>query len=167
MAEQVNHPGHYGGDTTYETIKVIEAWGLGFNDGNAVKYISRAGSKNPAKELEDIDKAIWYLKRHRDNRAEALGAPDAPMPTVQFNPTDEPLHPHIKLNPHEIQSGFSRVGNAEGLIEKLADGHDGRNTWLMNYGIRGEARGLRERRGLKFDAATQSAELTVDEANGD
>lgn len=61
MAEQVNHPQHYGGDTTYETIKVIDAWGLGFSLGNAVKYISRAGVKDPGKLLEDLEKAAWYL----------------------------------------------------------------------------------------------------------
>ena len=42
--EQVNHPKHYGGaDNTYEAIKVIEAWELGFCLGNTIKYISRAG----------------------------------------------------------------------------------------------------------------------------
>jgi hypothetical protein len=60
----VNHPAHYGGkDSPYETIKVIEAWGLGFNLGNAVKYISRAGLKDEAKHLEDLKKARWYLDR--------------------------------------------------------------------------------------------------------
>ena len=59
--EAVNHPAHYGGDTTYEAIKVIEAWGLGFHDGNAVKYICRQGKKSD--RLEDIEKAIWYLNR--------------------------------------------------------------------------------------------------------
>lgn len=59
----VVHPPHYGGDTTYEAIKVIEAWGLGFCLGNAVKYISRAGKKDPAKEIEDLEKAQWYLTR--------------------------------------------------------------------------------------------------------
>lgn len=65
--EQVNHPQHYGGDTTYEVIKVIEAWGLGFHLGNSVKYIARAGKKDPAKELEDLEKALWYLKRRIAN----------------------------------------------------------------------------------------------------
>jgi hypothetical protein len=60
-AEAVNHPAHYGGDTTYETIKVIEAWGLDFNLGNTVKYISRAGKKGAA--VEDLEKAAWYLAR--------------------------------------------------------------------------------------------------------
>ncbi len=61
--EAVQHPKHYGGDTTYETIKVIEAWELGFCLGNSVKYISRAGKKDPSKCLEDLKKAQWYLQR--------------------------------------------------------------------------------------------------------
>lgn len=60
----VNHPPHYGGDTTYEVIKVIDAWDLGFSLGNCVKYIARAGKKDPAKELEDLEKARFYLE-HR------------------------------------------------------------------------------------------------------
>jgi hypothetical protein len=63
MAEQVNHPEHYGGDTTYEAIKVIEAWGLGFCLGNTVKYIARAGKKPYATLLTDLHKARWYLDR--------------------------------------------------------------------------------------------------------
>lgn len=60
--DMVNHPDHYGGeDNPYEAIKVIDAWGLGFALGNAVKYISRAGKKDPSKKLEDLRKARWYL----------------------------------------------------------------------------------------------------------
>ena len=59
--ETINHPPHYGGDTTYEAIKVIEAWDLGFNLGNTVKYISRAGKKDPSR-LKDLKKALWYLQ---------------------------------------------------------------------------------------------------------
>jgi Protein of unknwon function (DUF3310) len=60
--DPVNHPAHYGGDTTYETIKVIHAWGLGFDLGNAVKYISRCGKKDPAKKIEDLNKALWFIQ---------------------------------------------------------------------------------------------------------
>ena len=63
----VNHPHHYGGDTTYEAIKVIEAWDLGFHLGNTVKYVSRAGKKDPSKEIEDLEKARWYLDRRIHN----------------------------------------------------------------------------------------------------
>jgi hypothetical protein len=55
----INHPAHYGGDTVYEAIKVIDAWSLGFALGNAVKYISR--SRHKGAELEDLRKARWYL----------------------------------------------------------------------------------------------------------
>ncbi len=60
--EQVDHPSHYGGaDNVYEAIKVIEAWGLDFHLGNAIKYISRAGRKESL--LVDLKKARWYLDR--------------------------------------------------------------------------------------------------------
>lgn len=58
----VDHPPHYGGaSNVYETIKVIDAWQLDFYLGNAVKYISRAGKKDPSKEIEDLQKAAFYL----------------------------------------------------------------------------------------------------------
>lgn len=62
MSDAVDHPAHYGGaENPYEAIKVIRAWNLGFSLGNAVKYIARAGRKDPAKHLEDLRKARWYL----------------------------------------------------------------------------------------------------------
>lgn len=62
MVDMVNHPPHYThAGEAYETIKVIEAWGLGFCLGNTVKYISRAGHKGST--LEDLKKARWYLNR--------------------------------------------------------------------------------------------------------
>ena len=59
--EAVDHPDYYkrGG---IEAIDAIEAWGLGFNLGNVVKYIARAGRKT-ADSLQDIRKAAWYLDR--------------------------------------------------------------------------------------------------------
>ena len=63
--EHVNHPSHYGGkNNEYEAIKVIDAWDLGFSLGNTIKYISRAGKKEKNKELEDLQKASWYLQHH-------------------------------------------------------------------------------------------------------
>lgn len=67
--DPVNHPAHYGGDTTYEAIKVITAWELGFDLGNVTKYVARAGKKDPSKELEDLRKARFYLE-HRINQLE-------------------------------------------------------------------------------------------------
>lgn len=77
MMDPVDHPGHYRADTGHEAIDVIEAWGLGFNLGNVVKYVSRAGRKGDA--LEDLRKARWYLDREIQTR-EASEAPAKPMP---------------------------------------------------------------------------------------
>ena len=63
----------------------------------------------------------------------------------------------IKLTGAEIQSGFNRQQAAEGLIVQLPSAHGGRNTWLLNYGVLGEAIALREKRGVEFDEDTQSA----------
>lgn len=61
MEETVNHPKHYAGDI--EPIDLIEAQDLNFNRGNVIKYVTRAGKKNTTKELEDLNKAKWYLER--------------------------------------------------------------------------------------------------------
>ena len=62
MNDIVNHPAHYT-DGKIEVIEFIEDKGLNFHRGNAVKYISRAGKKDSAKEIEDLKKAVWYLNR--------------------------------------------------------------------------------------------------------
>ncbi len=65
-SEAVDHPNHYGGESNpYEAIKVIEAWNVGFNLGNTLKYISRAGKKDFI--IQDLEKAAWYLNREIDN----------------------------------------------------------------------------------------------------
>ena len=61
-ADPVNNPAHYT-DGGIETIDYIEAKGLGYHLGNAVKYISRAGKKGTNQGLEDLRKAQWYLAR--------------------------------------------------------------------------------------------------------
>lgn len=43
---------------------------------------------------------------------------------------------HIPLTKAEVSSGYDRVKWAEGLIRQLPEGHEGRNSWLMNYGRR-------------------------------
>jgi hypothetical protein len=65
--DEVNHPQHYN-TGEIEVIDAIEDWGLGFHLGNAVKYIARAGKKNPDKEVEDLRKALWYITRYIDEK---------------------------------------------------------------------------------------------------
>ena len=59
----IDRPSHYAAGRKYETIDVIEDWELSYRLGNAVKYISRAGRKDPAKTIEDLKKSRWYLDR--------------------------------------------------------------------------------------------------------
>lgn len=64
MNDPVNHPSHY---TRFKGIEVIQLTEqLNFCRGNAVKYIARAGAKDPASEIQDLEKAIWYIQREID-----------------------------------------------------------------------------------------------------
>lgn len=59
------NPKHYQGFSNgAEVIDIAE--NLNFNRGNAIKYAARAGAKDPAKEIEDLEKARWYLSREID-----------------------------------------------------------------------------------------------------
>ncbi len=63
MTDAVNHPKHYTMGEKYESIEVIEAWHLGHHLANVVKYIARSAHKG--NELQDLKKALWYLKRYQ------------------------------------------------------------------------------------------------------
>ncbi len=56
------NPAHYRMGAI-EVIDAIESWQLGFHLGNAIKYIARAGRKDPTKTVEDLKKSRWYLDR--------------------------------------------------------------------------------------------------------
>ena len=77
--DHVNHPSHYGGDSTYEAVNVIEAWNLGWHLGSAVKYIARAGKKPDNSELQDLKKARWCI----DRRIAQLEKPNNDVPVAE------------------------------------------------------------------------------------
>lgn len=62
MNDAIN-PSHYkdGFSNGAQVIDITE--NLNFNRGNAVKYLARAGRKNPDTDKEDLFKALWYLNR--------------------------------------------------------------------------------------------------------
>lgn len=66
MGDMINHPSHYT-DGKIEVIEFIEDKNLNYHKGNAIKYICRAGKKDPQKEIEDLQKAIWYINREIRN----------------------------------------------------------------------------------------------------
>ncbi len=78
MADQIN-PSHYRGFSNgAQVIDIVER--LNFNRGNAIKYIARAGRKEGADTLTDLEKARWYLQREID-RIIADGKEVAPRET--------------------------------------------------------------------------------------
>ena len=56
-------PDHYKYGRKYEPIDVIHDWGLNYNLGCAVKYISRNGRKPEEEPIEGLEKAIFYLNK--------------------------------------------------------------------------------------------------------
>lgn len=62
VKDSVNHPAHYTWlPKGLEVIDLTEC--LNFNKGNAVKYLCRAGRKENSPELQDLEKALWYINR--------------------------------------------------------------------------------------------------------
>lgn len=61
--DPVNHPSHYTSGKI-EVIDFLEDQRFPFHLANAVKYICRAGKKDPAKTTEDLSKAVWYINRY-------------------------------------------------------------------------------------------------------
>lgn len=64
--KDATRPDHYKGKGGMTGFDVIEAFELGFNLGNVVKYVLRAGKKDPTKHIEDLRKARVYLDREID-----------------------------------------------------------------------------------------------------
>lgn len=65
--DNVNHPSHYTSHPSgVECIEITRHYC--FSIGNAIKYLWRAGLKkemglkDTQKEIEDLEKAIWYIK---------------------------------------------------------------------------------------------------------
>lgn len=70
-ADPVNHPTHYTSGPI-EVIDIIEGFSLGFHLGNVVKYILRSPLKGA--ELQDLEKAKWYLERRIKQMKKAAAA---------------------------------------------------------------------------------------------
>lgn len=69
--DSVNHPKHYTSHPSgVECITITEH--MGFNLGNALKYIWRADLKDDA--IEDMRKAVWYIQREIAKREQAAKA---------------------------------------------------------------------------------------------
>jgi hypothetical protein len=61
MNDLVNAPKHYISDPSgVECIQITRH--RNFNIGNAIKYLWRAGLKDSSATIQDLEKAIFYIK---------------------------------------------------------------------------------------------------------
>lgn len=72
---QYSQPSHYT-DRKIEPIQVILDWNLGFNAGNIIKYIFRAGKKDDNPESQDMGKMAWYANRLATQRGATASEQD-------------------------------------------------------------------------------------------
>jgi hypothetical protein len=88
--DAVNHPAHYTSHPSgIECIEITEH--MGFNLGNALKYIWRADLKGDV--LEDLRKAAWYVQREIDKREQARDTA-APEHTEVTDNLGNVIHQH-------------------------------------------------------------------------
>jgi hypothetical protein len=73
--DNIDAPEHY---TRFPVEPIEITQHLNFCRGNAVKYICRAGYKFPDTEIEDLQKAVWYLRKE----IERLGGFDAVIESI-------------------------------------------------------------------------------------
>lgn len=84
-------------------------------------------------ELDRCSTNKMIAKLRAKNKAKVAGSP---LPSFAGQPADtvSTAERTIALTPAEIKSGLDRIRWAEGLIRQLPADHDGRNSWLLNYG---------------------------------
>lgn len=106
MSDMVNHPSHYT-DGNIEVIDFIEDKRLNYHRGNALKYLCRAGKKDPEKEVEDLQKAVWYINREiqrleaqKEARAEELRK--AGVTFGDLLPTGKPTYSEVRKTRAEV-----------------------------------------------------------------
>ena len=83
--DPVNHPSHYT-SSKIEVIEYILDHGFDYLLGNVVKYISRAGLKSKDTEIQDLEKAQWYLNRKIEELKAVTYCQDCrkTYPTMEF-----------------------------------------------------------------------------------
>ena len=114
VGDKVDHPSHYH-KGTYEAINVIEAWKLEFCLGNAVKYISRAGHKEAAKEIEDLEKALWYLNRRIEYLKERK-LEEATRMMETYKKAEDDGHTHaVMIEPSGLDPKFRKLNFGGGV----------------------------------------------------
>jgi hypothetical protein len=120
---------HYGGDLDIQAWDAITAWGLGFLDGNVVKYMSRWRKKGG---LEDLMKAQHYLAKvieevERSQNNKRVAENIKPESVAQkFSPA--PVQPPIAPPPPVVMKEDADMTGANDLKEAIEELTKGMET---------------------------------------
>ena len=109
MSDAVNHPPHYQGTSGIEAADVIDDFGLGYWDGNAVKYVLRAQKKG--RRLEDTQKAIWCLQREAARLQASGRAEQAPAEVGRL------IGAYFDAHAADLRARIARLEKAWGVSE--------------------------------------------------
>lgn len=113
MSDHIN-PSHYKTPSGIEAIDVMEHFGLGLQLGSAMKYLLRAGRKDPSRTVEDLEKAQWYVRRWLSGMDDGSDAIDVPRAS---NAPGRGLNWH---RPEEIADAFGLEGyRREAVLDLL------------------------------------------------
>lgn len=117
----VNHPSHYQGKI--EVIEFLEDHFMNRpHEWNAVKYLARAGRKNPDKEIEDLEKSIWYIQR-KIELLKATKDGTSPRRPNDMNPQSTSVIGVSNLNPLDekvdcVKNVTTHIGASDELCKK-------------------------------------------------
>lgn len=143
VEDKVNHPSHYTWLKNLCGIEVIDITRhMGFNLGNVVKYVLRAGHKsekgysNFDKEIEDLQKAKWYLEDEIKLRSGKDISDQAQIHALKEEITlneqtiaeltdtihrlkDKPIVGEVKLTIKEIQALYDNIALIENIQQPI------------------------------------------------
>lgn len=92
VSDDIDHPAYYN-TGSIEVIDFIEDQHLPFHLASAVKYITRAGRKDPATTVQDLEKGIWYLRRYIDHVLTKPSVGDRQSQAGAYRKEDRPHKP--------------------------------------------------------------------------
>lgn len=116
MSDPVHHPDHYNSHPSGVETRLVTGR-LPFNLGNAIKYVWRAGIKDPTKLVQDYEKALFYL-----NEEAAIADAARPVPFFYEDSVTRLVQVSMRYCDYlalveRVQHG--RYGNLEGLLRAL------------------------------------------------
>ena len=141
--DKVNHPSHYTWLKNLCGIEVIDITRhMGFNLGNVVKYVLRAGHKSEKgysdfdKEIEDLQKAKWYLEdeikfrsgKDTSDQAQIHALKEeialnkrtiAELTDMTYRLKNKPIVGEIKLSKKEIQALYDNTTLFENIQQPI------------------------------------------------